>query len=352
MAVTPLNIADMAFAQLGENVTTGVPSLTVTGASVSAGTAVLNVASTTGITVGNTIYLSGVSPTDWNGYWVVTAVVANTSISVAVTFSDAWVSGGNVTWGYPYDGTDKANKFNTLWLNSILKPTLIRHPWNGLKTRVPLTAPSLTVTAGSYNAGTTTVTLTVGPHTLQVGQGIYVTGINPVSWNASGVITAVTATTISYVLSVTGSYVSGGTVTWSALFDYSYVYTLPADLIRAVQVNSVFVSSFYTWSTFVYIPTGNVMPPFKIENGQLLSNESAVDLLYCQLQNPPQEPSLVDLLVARAASELAFPVTHDNAIKKTKFDDYTLKLREMIAANAQQGVPDQFQETSWVQARQ
>jgi|SRR5579859_3177288 len=350
MAVTPLNIADMAFSELGENVTVNVPSYSVSAGSVTGGAATLTIGAHT-LLKGQTIYVSGISPTDWNGYFTITSVTG-TTITFAAAYTDAYVSGGTVTWAFPYDGTPKASYFNALWYSAILLPVLIRHPWNGLKTRVALSQPTLTVTAGSYNSGNSTVTLTVGPHSLQIGQPIYVTGINPAGWNTSTTITGVTSTTISYVLATSGSYVSGGTVTWGAVFDYSYVYTLPADIIRAIQVNSIFVSPYFTWSAFIYVPTGNVMPPFKIENGTLLSNQSTVDLLYCQIQNPPQEGGLVDLLVARAAAELAFPATHDNNIKKEKLDDYNRKLREMITANSQQGVLDPFQETSWITARQ
>ncbi len=228
----------------------------------------------------------------------------------------------------------------------------MRFPWNALKVRTALASPSLTVTAGSYNSGTTTVTLTVGTHTLQVGQFIYVNSLNPTAWNGTFAISAITSTSLSYVLSTTGSYVSGGVVTWAPVFGFRYIYTLPSDCLRSLYVNMIEVSIYYSWSNFNYVQLGSVLPPFKIENGKLLSNEPTVDLLYLQLQNPPTDPLLLEVLVARAAAELAFPISHDNNVKKEKLNDYMIKLREMLNVNSMQGTPDLFQETSWIQARQ
>ena len=85
------------------------------------------------------------------------------------------------------------------------------------------------------SAGGGTATVTVGTMTspgYQVGQNAYITGITPSGYNCTGtgtpnsgvgcVVTAVTATTISYsIASNPGPYVSGGTVT-SGMGDQAY----------------------------------------------------------------------------------------------------------------------------------
>jgi len=218
-------------------------------------------------------------------------------------------------------------------------------------------APQYTVTGQTavtpvpYVATTTAVVSFAAAATFNVGQTVYVNGVLPTDYNINPQLTGSTANTISFASGAVDSYSYGGLLTWAPLFGWDYVYTLPGDCIRALQVNQIDVSNFYTWSSFEYYQIGSVMPPFKIEQGQLLSNWMTVDLLYLQLQNPPQDPILVDLLVARAAAELAFPVTHDNNIKQGMQNTYTQKLRDAMTVNAQQGTPDSFQEVSWLTVR-
>lgn len=70
--------------------------------------------------------------------------------------------------------------------------------------------PQATITAASWSAGVATVT--IGAHTLQVGDPLNVSGVNPSGYNVSGAtISAVTSTTVSYAVAANpGAYVSGG----------------------------------------------------------------------------------------------------------------------------------------------
>lgn len=251
------------------------------------------------------------------------------------------------------DGSARSNAFNALWQNSVYLPVMAMYPWNVARKRVALAAPSLTITGISVSG--TTVTLTVGTNSLEVGQKVYVASVNPTSFNGTFVLTAVTSTTVSYTQSNSDTYVSGGTLTWAPLFDYDYVYTVPADCVRVIRVNQIEVSNFYSFTSYSYIHIGNVMPPFKIENGTLLSNESTIDILYVSIDNsgytPPDDPVVFDLLATKAAAELAFPLSHDPNIKATM--DKAFQRKYLIAknVNAMQGTPDQFQETSWITSR-
>lgn len=251
------------------------------------------------------------------------------------------------------DGSKAWTTFSALWNESILAYVLGRYPWTALKKRVVLSQPSLTVTAASGDG--TTVTLTVGAHSLQVGQTVYVSGIDPTVYNNTYALTAVTSTTISFTSPITSAYVSGGTVTWAPLFDFSYVYSLPSDCLRAIKVNGYNVSRFYEFSTTAYLGIGNVAPPFKIEGRYLLSDEDSVMLQYTSWDGtnytPPTDPTLVSLLEHRTASLLAMPLTRGLNLKKTMQDDYRLAFLEAKHTDSQQGTPDEEPADSWLTSR-
>jgi hypothetical protein len=78
-----------------------------------------------------------------------------------------------------------------------------------------------TVTGASWTSGGLgTATLTIGTHSLVVGQVVAISGVNPAGYNNGGVpvvVTGETSTTITYALaSNPGAYVSGGLVAGAA----------------------------------------------------------------------------------------------------------------------------------------
>ncbi len=68
-------------------------------------------------------------------------------------------------------------------------------------------------TAASASSGTATIT--IGTHTLVVGNSVVVSGMTPTAYNGTYTITAVTGTTISYLSAGTGIQAIAGTVTLS-----------------------------------------------------------------------------------------------------------------------------------------
>ena len=80
-------------------------SLTVTAGSWSDPTATFTVGGSHGVIVGDVVNVAGVTPTGWNGRFVVTAV-ASTTVSVKITTNPgSWSSGGTVSLAnLPLDG--------------------------------------------------------------------------------------------------------------------------------------------------------------------------------------------------------------------------------------------------------
>lgn len=345
----PIDICNNALALLGESFVTDA-TFTVTAASGNGTTVTL----TTGahpFVVGNTIYVSGNSQSDVNGYAVLTAVTS-TTVSFANTETSPGAN-GTVQAAFPYDNNKQANTFNKLWRRSILCYTLNLAPWNPLKVRTVLSQPELTVTGGTANG--TTITLTVGAHTLLATQTIYLSGTvtSGGTWDGTYILTAVTATTITFSSSLTGTWTSGGTVTWSPLFDFSYIYTLPSNLLRPLKVNSVGVSNFYQYNMYgAWWQLGSAMPPFRIEGNYLLSSEQVVNLLYMSWDNTffsaPDDDFLDSLITHRAAAVMALPLNRDPGVIKQAKADYESELFRCKFINSQSGTPEEFQESSLI----
>lgn len=254
------------------------------------------------------------------------------------------------------DNTPLMNTFRALWQNGILVPVLRDYGWNCCKKRAALSQPSLNVTAGSYNAPTTTVTLTIGAHTLQVGQKVYVNGILPADWNGTFTISAVTGTTISFVQSVVDAYSSGGVVTWSALMDWGYVYSLPTDYVRVMRLQMIGVNNYYDYSSAIF-KSGQTTPEFSVENGFLLTNYQVAQLLYVarDISVPPLPPNfdyMIDLLGSKGAAVMIEPLTAANEAKVQRFDKiYERTLMRAKIRDSQESTPPQWQEDNWITSR-
>lgn len=273
-----------------QNVTlTLATSYTVTAATWSANAITFTIGAHN-LQVGQQLTVAGVLPAGYNGSYPVVAVTATTIVVPQATNPTAYASGGSVTWDIP---------------------------------------------------------------SLSVNQTITVAGINPTDWNGTFPITAATPNSISYLLPVADSYVSGGYVKWAPLFDFNTVFQLPSDWDRIIQVNLVGFSNYYGYgyeSWYIQNIQG-VMPPFKVEGNYLYSSESTLAVLYIQHQDPPTDPVLVDLLASKAAMEMAMPITRERDIMDAmtkKFEQRFIRAKSMNSAN---GTPDQFQETSWITSR-
>lgn len=254
------------------------------------------------------------------------------------------------------DNTPLMINFRAQWLTGILIPVLREYGWNAAKKRASLSAPSLNVSAASYD-GIANATLTIGAHTLQVGQTIYVNGVNPAGYNGTFQILSVTGTTVTYQVGANpGAYVSGGVVTWSALMDWNYVYALPADYCRVIRMQMVDVSNWWDYSSMVF-KSSQQTPEFAVENGQILTNESIAQIVYVarDLSSPPNPPNydyMIDLLAAKAAQEMIWPVTQCGQAVVDRFERrYKLALSSAKLKDSQEGTPPDWQEDDWIAVR-
>lgn len=348
----PIDVLNAGLLLLGEP-TVNKPVYSITGSSQASGTVTLTIG-THAVTVGSAIYVAGAAQTAWNGFQTVTAITS-TTVSFASATSGSG-SGGTVTPLMSVYSDKASTAFNLLWQTQILSYTLSVFPWNYLKLRVALSAPSLTVTGGTANGSS--VTLTVGANTLAVGQVIYLSGTvtSGGTWDGTYTLTGVTPTTLTFAAGFSDTWNSGGTVTWAPVMDWSYIYNLPPDCLRPLRVNMYSVSNYYQYiDTGVYYNTGETMPPFSIENGFLLMNQSSCDLLYLTWDylyfNPPQAQDLLNLLAYKTATVLAMPITRDPNVEKTAAGAFMREFSRLKLINSQEGTPEIFQESRWITAR-
>src|SRR6185503_12979564 len=125
------------------------------------------------------------------------------------------------------------------------KKSLLRmSPWNFATKRKILTPPaSVTLTTPFVEfVSTDVLRFTVASHTFVATD--YVATLNSGVAQATGPfeVTSVTGTTITVsapgVTSITGTP-AAGTIRLSPAFDYSYLYSLPTDCLRVMEINDV-----------------------------------------------------------------------------------------------------------------
>ena len=150
--------------------------------------------------IGQSITISGVNPSGYNGTRTVTAVDERLiSFALASDPRTLFTSGGTAT----VNGT-AYNVTNASW--------------------VPGTAPiDLNMGGWSSGVGTLTVSQTIGNPSGIVGSAVVVAGMTPARFNTTGMtITAATSNSISYNIYQDPSYVSGGTFTAPGPINYVY----------------------------------------------------------------------------------------------------------------------------------
>ena len=120
--------------------------------------------------------------------------------------------------------------------------------------------------------------------------------------------------------------------------DYSYVYQLPTDpkCLRVIGLDE-----------------DNEDEDFRVENGKLYCDVSSVSIQYiAEITDATKfDSQFVTALAARLSAELAYAITGSLDVKKERWEDYYLKLREARSADSQEGTVDKKNTSNWVDSR-
>jgi len=117
------------------------------------------------------------------------------------------------------------------------------------------------------------------------------------------------------------------------LFGYNYIYQLPADCIRVVEVNPI--------------------SRYQVEKKNILSNESTLNILYVA---EPTDLNNLDSLLAEAiamklAVEIAETLTSKQGLKAELMQKYVIALQEARAANSHDKTPEHRERSSYLDAK-
>ena len=119
-------------------------------------------------------------------------------------------------------------------------------------------------------------------------------------------------------------------------FGYSYQYQLPQDPLCLRVLGMQYHDSI-----------------FRIQGRYLLTDESTCSITYIARETDITiwDPLLKEAVAARLASELAYPLSNSATLAKTRWDLYREILAEARSIDAQEGTPEQYEVTAWLDAR-
>ena len=117
-------------------------------------------------------------------------------------------------------------------------------------------------------------------------------------------------------------------------FGFSYRFALPTDFLRLIDLEAV-------------------ESAFEIENGELLIDDSAVNIIYIHKLTsvPKMKPGLQEAIAARLAFEICMPLTRDPERSTALFEVYGYKVSEARFVNAAGGPDRRLEARGWVQGR-
>jgi hypothetical protein len=157
------------------------------------------------------------------------------------------------------------------WFGPTRDEVLAAHPWNFASKRARLTTSWLTFSGTPFtNNGSGLIRVTYTSHGLTTGWRVTIQGVVGVA-NANGTwyVTVIDANTFDLQTSQFSGTWTAGTGQWVniPLFDWSYMFTIPSDLIRVNEING---------------QAGNEedSTPHIIESGILMCNQDTVQLTY------------------------------------------------------------------------
>jgi len=124
------------------------------------------------------------------------------------------------------------------------------------------------------------------------------------------------------------------TATSDPIYEFTYAYFLPTDLLRV----------FHMYGDYVY----------KVEGGVLYTDASPVDVRYISLKTDPDDysPEFVAALAAELSARVALKVTNSRAVAGDAKTDAKVKKMDALGIDGQSGgTPEEAQCDDWLNVR-
>ena len=117
------------------------------------------------------------------------------------------------------------------------------------------------------------------------------------------------------------------------IFGWNYIYQLPADYIRVVEVEPV--------------------SKYMVEKKNLLSNEKTLQLLYVAIPTDINnlDPLLAEAVAMKLAWEIAETLTSKAGLKQEMMQKYIIALQEARSANSKDKTPERRERTTYYDAK-
>ena len=117
------------------------------------------------------------------------------------------------------------------------------------------------------------------------------------------------------------------------IFGWNYIYQLPADYIRVVEVEPV--------------------SKYMVEKKNILSNEKTLQLLYVAIPTDINnlDPLLAEAVAMKLAWEIAETLTSKAGLKQEMMQKYIIALQEARSANSKDKTPERRERTTYYDAK-
>ena len=117
------------------------------------------------------------------------------------------------------------------------------------------------------------------------------------------------------------------------LFGWNYIYQLPADYIKVVEVDPV--------------------SKYMVEKKNILSNEKTLYLLYVAIPTDINnlDPLLVESIAMKLAWEISETLTSKAGLKQEMMQKYIIALQEARSANSKDKTPERRERNSYYDAK-
>jgi len=117
------------------------------------------------------------------------------------------------------------------------------------------------------------------------------------------------------------------------IFGWNYIYQLPADYIKVVEVEPV--------------------SKYMVEKKNILSNEKSLYLLYVATPTDINnlDPLLVEAIAMKLAWEIAETLTSKSGLKQEMMQKYIISLQEARSANSKDKTPERRERNSYYDAK-